>query len=98
MLKLHHLIKTKEEIRTKIHHGYGCSYMIKNVYVPYVPTFTVSSSLTLNKMVCLPMPLPLICEIEVMFMVSFFQTYFLLKDNCFIEFCCFLSNLNMNQP
>ena len=23
---------------------------------------------------------------------------FLLKDNCFIEFCCFLSNLNMNQP
>ena len=23
--------------------------------------------------------------------------YFLLKDNCFIEFCCFLSNLNMNQ-
>ena len=24
--------------------------------------------------------------------------FFLLKDNCFIEFCCFLSNLNMNQP
>ena len=24
--------------------------------------------------------------------------YFLLKDNCFTEFCCFLSNLNMNQP
>ena len=23
--------------------------------------------------------------------------YFLLKDNCFTEFCCFLSNLNMNQ-
>ena len=23
---------------------------------------------------------------------------FLLKDNCFTEFCCFLSNLNMNQP
>ena len=22
----------------------------------------------------------------------------LLKDNCFTEFCCFLSNLNMNQP
>ena len=22
--------------------------------------------------------------------------YFLLKDNCFTEFCCFLSNLNMN--
>ena len=21
-----------------------------------------------------------------------------MKDNCFIEFCCFLSNLNMNQP
>ena len=28
----------------------------------------------------------------------FFLIYFLLKDNCFIEFCCFLSNLNMNQP
>ena len=24
--------------------------------------------------------------------------YFLLKDNNFTEFCCFLSNLNMNQP
>ena len=23
--------------------------------------------------------------------------YSLLKDNCFTEFCCFLSNLNMNQ-
>ena len=22
---------------------------------------------------------------------------FLLKDNCFTEFCCFLSNLKMNQ-
>ena len=26
------------------------------------------------------------------------KTYFLLKDNCFTEFCCFLPNLNMNQP
>ena len=24
--------------------------------------------------------------------------FFLLKDNCFTEFWCFLSNLNMNQP
>ena len=24
--------------------------------------------------------------------------FFLLKENCFTEFCCFLSNLNMNQP
>ena len=24
--------------------------------------------------------------------------FFLLKNNCFTEFCCFLSNLNMNQP
>ena len=28
----------------------------------------------------------------------FFFLIFLLKDNCFIEFCCLLSNLNMNQP
>ena len=27
---------------------------------------------------------------------SFF--FFQLKDNCFTKFCCFLSNLNMNQP
>ena len=27
-----------------------------------------------------------------------FKFIFLLKDNCFTEFCCFLSNLNMNQP
>ena len=25
-------------------------------------------------------------------------SYFLLKDNCFTEFCYFLSNLNINQP
>ena len=24
--------------------------------------------------------------------------FFFLKDNCFTDFCCFLSNLNMNQP
>ena len=24
--------------------------------------------------------------------------YLLLKDNCFTEFCCFLENLNINQP
>ena len=24
--------------------------------------------------------------------------FFKLKDNCFTEFCCFLSNFNMNQP
>ena len=31
---------------------------------------------------------------------SFFKInlFLLLKDNCFTEFCCFLSNLNMNQP
>ena len=34
--------------------------------------------------------------------ISFFHfdffSYFLLKDNCFTDFCCFLSSLNMNQP
>ena len=30
--------------------------------------------------------------------ISFLFTYFSLKDNCFTEFCCFLSNLKMNQP
>ena len=24
------------------------------------------------------------------------KNFFLLKDNCFTEFCCFLLNLNMN--
>ena len=28
----------------------------------------------------------------------FFLINFLFKDNFFTEFCCFLSNLNMNQP
>ena len=27
-----------------------------------------------------------------------FLIYLQLKDNCFTEFCCFLSNLNVNQP
>ena len=32
--------------------------------------------------------------------VLFFKTfiYYLIEDNCFTEFCCFLSNLSMNQP
>ena len=30
--------------------------------------------------------------------IFFFLIYFLLKYNCFTEFCCFLSNLDMNQP
>ena len=29
---------------------------------------------------------------------TFYFIYSLLKDNCFTEFCGFLSNLNMNQP
>ena len=29
---------------------------------------------------------------------NLFLIFLKLKDNCFIEFCCFLSNLNMNQP
>ena len=32
------------------------------------------------------------------FLNYYFLIYFLLKDNCFTEFCCFVSNLNMNQP
>ena len=34
------------------------------------------------------------------FLTSFLYFFFnfLLKDNCFIEFCCFLSDRNMNQP
>ena len=28
----------------------------------------------------------------------FKKLFFLLIDNCFAEFCCFLSNLNLNQP
>ena len=28
----------------------------------------------------------------------FFLIFFCMKDNCFTELCCFLSNLNMNQP
>ena len=29
---------------------------------------------------------------------DFFNLLFLLNDNCFTEFCCFLSDLKMNQP
>ena len=40
-------------------------------------------------------------EAKILHVCVFFFTkfiYFLMKDNCFTEFCCFLSNLNMNQP
>ena len=32
------------------------------------------------------------------FITSFLLLFFLLKENCFTEFCCLLSNLDMNQP
>jgi len=32
------------------------------------------------------------------FLFALLLFIFLLRDNCFTEFCCFLSNLNMNQP
>ena len=39
----------------------------------------------------------LLCTLSGVFF--FFQfIYFLLKYNCFTEFSCFMSNLNMNQP
>ena len=38
------------------------------------------------------------CLIYFLFFNFFKFIYFILKDNCFTEFCCFLSNLNMNQP
>ena len=38
-------------------------------------------------------------EKELNSLLNFFKLInFLLKDNCFTEFCCFQSNLNMNQP
>jgi len=35
---------------------------------------------------------------ECVFGYFFKSIYPLLKDDCFTEFCCFLSNLSMNQP
>ena len=32
------------------------------------------------------------------FKIYIYIPAFLLNDNCFTEFCCFLSNLNKNQP
>ena len=37
-------------------------------------------------------------HIYIYFSILFFVFIFLLKDNCFTEFCCFLSNLSMSQP
>ncbi|MES7586305.1 hypothetical protein U6P61_12205, partial [Cutibacterium acnes] len=36
-------------------------------------------------------------SLSTFFFFSFIFFIFLLKDNCLTEFCCFLSNLNMNQ-
>ena len=49
----------------------------------------------------MPLSLPNTYLCEASFLIfSFFKKliYVLMKDNCFREFCCFLSNLNMNQP
>ena len=37
-----------------------------------------------------------VCTLHWLLLFKFI--YFLWKDNCFTDFCCFLSNLNMNQP
>ena len=39
---------------------------------------------------------PYISSEEITFFFLFI--FFLLKDNCFTDFCCFLSNINRNQP
>ena len=36
-------------------------------------------------------------RIQLLLIIIFKFYLFLLKENCFTEFCCFLSNLNMNQ-
>ena len=38
------------------------------------------------------------CVYFFLVVVGRFIIIILLKDNCFTEFCCFLSNININQP
>ena len=60
--------------------------------------FMSIESLMLSNHLILCCPL-LLLPIFPSFEIFFFEViYFLLKDNYFTEFCCFLSNLNMNQP
>ena len=42
--------------------------------------------------------LDLLLGVTQFFFSSILFFFFKLKDNCFTEFCCFLSNINMNQP
>ena len=56
----------------------------------------ISKSILLNFKVVGDFLIPFIFVCFEMFFI--FLIIFLLKDYCFTEFCCFLSNLNMNQP
>ena len=40
----------------------------------------------------------LLTSFSVVCLAFVFNLFFLLKDDCSTEFCCFLSNLNVNQP
>ena len=37
-------------------------------------------------------------SVDIVNLRPFLKLFFKLKDNCFTEFCCFLPNINMNQP
>ena len=38
------------------------------------------------------------CVLFFFFWRIYLKNFFFIEGNCFAEFCCFLTNLNMNQP
>ena len=69
-------------------------------------SYSRQESMTFSQLSCACLSLPELlpgkkrvssCGFAVV-ILFFFLIYFLLKNNCCAEFCCFLPNLNMNQP
>jgi len=65
------------------HHISKASFQLVQLSHPYM---------TIGKTIALP----IWTFVGKVMSLLFFLVYFLLKDNCFTKFCCFLSSLNMN--
>ena len=74
----------------------------ENPGTPTPPKNNINDSIYLCVIFCpISHPLPeitILLSLVFNIPLLFFLFIFLLKDNCFTEFCCFLSNLSMNQP
>ena len=71
-----------------MHPSRGTEYAVLSQ--PFLQIFNIR-----HQVLSVPQAAPFLSIVSFFFLI---YDFFLFKDNCFTEFCCFLSNLNMNKP